>query len=43
MGNTKTEAVRTLRRRIPDEVYRRLVTDHSARAVQDRAPVSAAA
>ncbi|HXB37824.1 MAG TPA: IS110 family transposase [Acidimicrobiales bacterium] len=31
MGNTKTEAIRALRRRISDEVYRRLVTDHAAR------------
>jgi transposase len=30
MGNTKTEAIRALRRRISDEVYRRLVTDHTA-------------
>jgi transposase len=29
-GNTKTEAVRALRRRISDEVYRRLTTDHAA-------------
>jgi transposase len=31
MGNTKTEAIRALRRRISDEVYRRLMTDHAAR------------
>jgi transposase len=30
MGNTKTEAIRALRRRISDEVYRRLMTDHVA-------------
>jgi len=30
-GNTKTEAIRSLRRRISDEVYRRLLTDHAAR------------
>ena len=26
-GNTKTEAIRALRRRLSDEVYRRLITD----------------
>jgi transposase len=31
MGNTKTEAVRALRRRISDEVYRRLIIDQAAR------------
>lgn len=31
MGNTKTEAIRALRRRISDEVYRRLISDHAAR------------
>jgi transposase len=30
-GNTKTEAIRALRRRISDEVFRRLMTDHAAR------------
>lgn len=30
-GNTKTEAIRTLRRRISDEVYRRLTVDRAAR------------
>jgi transposase len=30
-GNTKTEAVRALRRKISDEVYRRLITDELAR------------
>jgi transposase len=29
-GSTKTEAIRALRRRISDEVYRRLTTDHAA-------------
>jgi transposase len=29
MGNTKTEAIRALRRRISDEVYRRLMADHA--------------
>ncbi len=29
MGNTKTEAIRALRRQISDEVYRRLNQDHS--------------
>jgi transposase len=31
MGNTKTEAIRALRRRLSDEVYRRLMTDYAAR------------
>jgi transposase len=30
MGNSKSEAIRALRRRISDEVYRRLITDHAA-------------
>ena len=30
LGNTKTEAIRALRRRISDEVYRRLIADHAA-------------
>jgi transposase len=32
MGNTKTEAIRALRRQISDEVYRRLRQDHSGRS-----------
>jgi transposase len=32
MGNTKTEAIRALRRQISDEVYRRLRQDHSRRS-----------
>jgi transposase len=32
MGNTKTEAIRALRRQISDEVYRRLRQDHSMRS-----------
>lgn len=32
MGNTKTEAIRALRRQISNEVYRRLRQDHSARS-----------
>ena len=32
MGNTKTEAIRALRRQISDEVYRRLRHDHSQRS-----------
>jgi transposase len=32
MGNTKTEAIRALRRQISDEVYRRLRLDHSKRS-----------
>lgn len=39
-GNTKTEALRALRRRISDEVYRRLWQDHIERAT---APVAVAA
>jgi len=31
-GNTKTEAIRALRRRISDEVYRRLISDETARS-----------
>jgi transposase len=31
-GNTKTEAIRALRRRISDEVYRRLLADETAHA-----------
>lgn len=40
MGNTKTEAIRALRRQISDEVYRRLRQDHSKRST---APVAVAA
>jgi len=32
MGNSKTEAIRALRRRLSDEVYRRLITDELHRA-----------
>lgn len=32
LGDTKTEAIRALRRRISDEVYRRLLADESARS-----------
>jgi transposase len=32
MGNTKTEAIRALRRRISDEVFRRMLHDEAARA-----------
>jgi hypothetical protein len=31
-GDTKTEAIRALRRRLSDEVYRRLHADETARA-----------
>lgn len=41
-GDTKTEAIRALRRRISDEVYRRMREDEAARAVQ-RAPLATAA
>lgn len=40
MGNTKTEAIRALRRQISDEVYRRLRHDHLARST---APIAVAA
>lgn len=40
MGNTKTEAIRALRRQISDEVYRRLRKDHSQ---QHTAPIAVAA
>ncbi len=36
-GNTKTEALRALRRRISDEVYRRLWQDHFARSARPAA------
>jgi transposase len=41
-GDTKTEAIRALRRRISDEVYRRMRQDEAARAAQ-RASLAAAA
>lgn len=40
MGNTKTEAIRALRRRISDEVYRRLRMDNPSRQT---APIAVAA
>jgi transposase len=40
LGNTKTEAIRALRRQISDEVYRRLRQDHSD---QLTAPIAVAA
>lgn len=40
MGNTKTEAIRALRRQLSDEVFRRLRQDHSERST---APFAAAA
>jgi transposase len=43
MGNSKTEAIRALRRRISDEVYRRLGTDETARKLRHSASLSAAA
>jgi len=42
MGDTKTEAIRALRRRISDEVFRRMRHDDAAR-VAARAPLAAAA
>lgn len=43
LGDTKTEAIRALRRRISDEVYRRLLADESARSTTapDCIPVAA--
>jgi transposase len=41
-GDTKTEAIRALRRRISDEVFRRMRRDDAARAAT-RAPLAAAA
>jgi transposase len=41
-GDTKTEAIRALRRRISDEVFRRMRHDDAARAAT-RAPLAAAA
>jgi transposase len=42
MGNTKTEAIRALRRRISDEVFRRMLHDEAARAaVQTPLPAAA--
>lgn len=41
-GNTKTEAIRALRRRISDEVFRRMRHDEAVR-VASRAPLAAAA
>ena len=41
-GDTRTEAIRALRRRISDEVYRRMREDEAARATQ-RAALAAAA
>jgi len=43
MGNTKTEAIRALRRRISDEVYRRLTIDEAARNALVSGHVSVAA
>ncbi len=42
-GNTKTEAIRALRRRLSDEVYRRLIIDEQARTVGSSALGLAAA
>lgn len=41
-GDTKTEAIRALRRRISDEVYRRMRHDHDLRAVGQDALAAAA-
>ncbi|MBV8161316.1 MAG: IS110 family transposase [Acidimicrobiia bacterium] len=42
-GDTKTEAIRALRRRISDEVYRRLLTDERARTPHHPSCLSQAA
>jgi len=42
-GDTKTEAIRALRRRISDEVFRRLLIDERSRSTMPRACVQAAA
>jgi transposase len=42
-GNTKTEAIRALRRRISDEVYRRLLADELAREESLRTCLASAA
>ncbi|HET9457265.1 MAG TPA: transposase [Candidatus Limnocylindrales bacterium] len=41
-GDTKTEAIRALRRRISDEVFRRMRHDEAARAARLRAFAAAA-
>ncbi|MGH8987034.1 MAG: IS110 family transposase, partial [Acidimicrobiales bacterium] len=43
LGDTKTEAIRALRRRISDEVFRRLLADESARSAAEPDCVSVAA
>jgi transposase len=42
-GDTKTEAIRALRRRLSDEVFRRLTTDENTRRQADPALTAAAA
>ena len=42
MGDTKTEAIRALRRRISDEVYRRMRHDEAARAASPSGLAAAA-
>ncbi len=41
-GDTKTEAIRALRRRLSDEVYRRLATDEHQRHTPPTCPLPAA-
>jgi hypothetical protein len=41
-GDTKTEAIRALRRRLSDEVFRRLQADEAARASSERVVGAAA-
>jgi hypothetical protein len=41
-GDTKTEAIRALRRRISDEVFRRRTTDDAARTARFAATSAAA-
>jgi hypothetical protein len=42
-GNTKTEAIRALKRRVSDEVYRRLLQDERASSTSDVTACVAAA
>ena len=41
-GDTKTEAIRALRRRLSDEVFRRLEADEAAQAVTESVASAAA-
>jgi hypothetical protein len=41
-GDTKTEAIRALRRRISDEVFRKMTIDQATLAARDEAHLTAA-